>query len=223
MKSQFGASLVWKNLYSLNASGLQRPSKGMAKAIREIYSEAAESSCWEEFELSASKCSFFLCFFVRGDLIFVLHSYISHVFTFLFLVRDHECCQLSKKKRLLLSFGSGLSRCRHDWSFFLRLFDIKGVSFEHRFYRDDVLYSLDIFEHFALIKPSSCFLFFSLMLDMLAVITALKPSPPLYEVLQHVLYHHTQRVLVPNVPLMISFLALYQPLWTQAFKFIWWS
>lgn len=118
MKSQFGASLVWKNLYSLNASGLQRPSKGMAKAIREIYSEAAESSCWEEFELSASKCSFFLCFFVRGDLIFVLHSYISHVFTFLFLVRDHECCQLSKKKRLLLSFGSGLSRCRHDWSFF---------------------------------------------------------------------------------------------------------
>jgi len=155
---------------------------------------------------------FFLCFFVRGDLIFVLHSYISHVFTFLFLVRDHECCQLSKKKRLLLSFGSGLSRCRHDWSFFLRLFDIKGVSFEHRFYRDDVLYSLDIFEHFALIKPSSCFLFFSLMLDMLAVITALMPSPPLYEVLQHVLYHHTRRVLVPNVPLMISFLALYQPL-----------
>ena len=67
--------------------------------------------------------------------------------------------------------GSGLSRCRHDWSFFfLRLFDIKGVSFEHGFYRDDVLYSLDIFEHFALIKPSSCFLFFSLMLDMLAVI-----------------------------------------------------
>ena len=54
-------------------------------------------SGWEEFELFASKCMFFLCFFVPGYLIFVLHSYISHVFTFLFLVRDHECCQLSKK------------------------------------------------------------------------------------------------------------------------------
>lgn len=135
MKSQFGASLVWKNLYSLNASGLQRPSKGMAKAIREIYSEAAESSCWEEFELSASKCSFFLCFFVRGDLIFVLHSYISHVFTFLFLVRDHECCQLSKKT--VFSFRKQypqMDRLRwvRGWAgadmtgvFFLRLFDIK--------------------------------------------------------------------------------------------------
>ena len=191
----------------------------------------------EEFELSASKYSVFVCWgifdiyiclitFIRstcfyftisfGEISWVLSTFneIRLLFSPLFRKQDPQIDRLW--------WVRGWVAARQTWlgvTFFCGWYQV--VSFEHRFLRD-VLCSLDIFGHFALIKPYSCFLFFSLMLDMLAAIyyrysldsqscmiwSATTRTVPPYP------KDSCSTCAVNDSERLFHFLALYQPLWT---------